>query len=145
MLAFWICCCVPLMQTFRSAYWALAGNPHKSVLSAVGIASGNTLLRFCWTLAVLEQAGSEAFQIPWRALSHMRPNEIGTLATEATAYCQVCQTSQATAFPDELRQSLISKWQQPSERPLTATSAGCRGASTYRSRTPDNCQAPGSV
>ena len=47
------------------------------------------LLHFCWTLAVLEQAGSEAFKLPWRALSQKQPKEIGFSTHDATAFCQV--------------------------------------------------------
>ena len=67
----------------------LKRNPHRSVPSAVGHASGKILLQLCWSLAVLEQTGPESFWIPWRALSHKQPEEIGSSIPAATSYCQV--------------------------------------------------------
>ena len=77
-----------------------AGMTHKPVPTAVGDTSGRDLLHYCWALAVLEQTGSEAFQIPWRALLQKQPEGNGTLATDATVFCQVClPDAQGTSCP----------------------------------------------
>ena len=50
--------------------------------------SGYQLLQICWSLAVLEQVDTEAFQATWKQL-HRQQSEIGMNSRAATQYCQV--------------------------------------------------------
>ena len=50
--------------------------------------SGYQLLQVCWSLAVLEQVDTEAFQASWKQL-HRQQSEIGMSRKAATQYCQV--------------------------------------------------------
>ena len=96
---------------------------------------------------MLEQTGSEAFQIAWKALSQNQQEKIGASVESATLYCQVhpsdiTSTQQYWLTALNFRRPSCRHYLQK-ERVITGSTAGDRGAEGGRPRISHQCLAPG--